>query len=254
MSFPTKSFHRQPLLLSLCLASSLLLPASGLNAQSSSSSSSNPDTAPDAAAPKEPPVKVAPRVAQPEAGGSAITLETSEPLFYLAVALNVCGYDSDLANSAPVRLKIRDEINAEVADSVEARTSRDALCGYVREHTLGDASLNLAQYISLALYLTPPPELTPTVSETELPPDSTQVVNILPLLRTFAEDVHLHALWIEHGATREHQMFWQIYETLERNTFSGTASPADPLTGTAPTGVSVTNSFTFFKLGYTWGN
>jgi len=138
------------------------------------------------------------RVAQPEAGGAAITLETSEPLFYIAVALNTCGYDADLAASSPVRLKIRDEINAELAASAEARTSRDALCTYVREHTLTDSSLNLAQYISLALYLSPPPELTPTVDETELPPDSTQVVNILPLLRTFAEIIHLNAIWVEH--------------------------------------------------------
>jgi hypothetical protein len=144
------------------------------------------------------PAKATPRVAQPEAGGSAITLETSEPLFYIAVALNTCGYDADLAASAPVRSKIREEINSEVAASAAARTSRDALCTYIRDHTLADSGLNLAQYISLALYLTPPPELTPIADETELPPDSTQVVNILPLLRTFAEDVHLKALWAEH--------------------------------------------------------
>jgi tetratricopeptide (TPR) repeat protein len=167
-------------------------------AQSSSSSSSS-EAPPDAAVSKEPvPTKAPPRIAQPEAGGSAITLETSEPLFYLAVALNTCGYDADLANSAPVRLKIRDEVNAEVAGSENARASRDALCAYVREHTLNDASLNLAQYISLALYLSPPPSLTPTVDETDLPPDSTQVVNILPLLRTFADDIHLHAIWVGH--------------------------------------------------------
>jgi hypothetical protein len=160
---------------------------------SSSSSSSTPDT-PSRDVPSQP----APRIAQPEAGGSAITLETSEPLFYIAVALNTCGYDSDLAASSSVRLKIREEINTEVATSAAARTSRDALCSYIREHTLTDGGLNLAQYISLALYLSPPPALTPTVDETELPPDSTQIVNILPLLRTFAEDVHLHAIWIEH--------------------------------------------------------
>jgi tetratricopeptide (TPR) repeat protein len=163
------------------------------NAQQPSSSSSSSDTLP-----KDAPSKPAPRVAQPEAGGSAITLETSEPLFYIAVALNTCGYDTDLANSSPVRAKIRDEINTQVAGSAAARTSRDALCSYVREHTLADGSLNLAQYISLALYLSPPPELTPTADETELPPDSTQVVNILPLLRTFAEDIHLNAIWVEH--------------------------------------------------------
>jgi hypothetical protein len=168
------------------------------DAQQSSSSSSSSDT-PSKDAPSKPP----PRVAQPEAGGSAITLETSEPLFYIAVALNTCGYDADLANSSPVRTRIREEINTQVAASAGARTSRDALCSYVREHTLADGSLNLAQYISLALYLSPPPELTPTADQTELPPDSTQVVNILPLLRTFAEDIHLNAIWVEHRAEYE---------------------------------------------------
>ena len=166
-------------------------------AQSDSSSSSSSST-PNATVSKDSKTAPAPRIAQPEAGGSAITLETNEPLFDLAVALNVCGYDADLATSSPVRLKVREEVNAELASSSTARDSRDALCGYIRDHTLADSALNLAQYVSLALYLTPPPELAPTVGETELPPDSTQVVNILPLLRTFGQDVHLHAIWIQH--------------------------------------------------------
>jgi hypothetical protein len=197
VSYLTKSsFHRHPALF-LCLAASVLLnalaiPASAQKPASSSSSSTPDDPAPDV--PRKPPA----RIAQPEAGGSAITLETSEPLFYIATALNVCGYDSDLAASSPVRQKIREEINTELATSAAARTSRDALCAYVRDHTLNDPGLNLAQYISLALYLSQPPELTPTVDETELPPDSTAVVNILPRLRTFAEDIHLNAIWVEH--------------------------------------------------------
>ncbi|WP_348267942.1 hypothetical protein P8936_01530 [Edaphobacter paludis] len=162
-------------------------------AQSSSSSSSS---TPDHAAQES--TSAPPRIAQPEAGGAAVTLETSEPLFDIAVGLNACGYDADLAASSPVRLAIRDEINAELSTSADARNSRDALCTYVREHTLNDSGLNLAQYISLSLYLSPPPELTPTVDQTQLPPDSTQVVNVLPLLRKFVTDVHLHAIWIEH--------------------------------------------------------
>jgi len=198
VSFLAKSSSLRNPSFFLCLAASILfntaaVPSNAQQPSSSSSSSSDPDAAPTKEAPKR-----AARVAQPEAGGSAITLETSEPLFYIAVALNTCGYDTDLAASSPVRSKIRAEINAEVAASSAARTSRDALCTYVRNHTLADSSLNLAQYISLALYLSPPPELTPTVDETELPPDSTQVVNILPLLRTFAEDIHLQAIWAEH--------------------------------------------------------
>ena len=149
-------------------------------------------------------MKSPPRIAQPEAGGSAVTLETNEPLFDLAAALNACGYDADLANSSPVRLKIREEIDSALASGpAETRDHRDLLCNYIREHTLSDPALNLARYVSLALYLNPPPQLTTTVEETELPPDSTQVVNILPLLRNFAEDVHLHALWAEHRADYE---------------------------------------------------
>jgi tetratricopeptide (TPR) repeat protein len=148
-------------------------------------------------------MKPAPRIAQPEAGGSAVTLETNEPLFDLAVALNACGYDAELANSSPVRQQIREEVNSALTTSAEARDHRDLLCNYIREHTVSDPALNLAQYISLALYLKPPPQLTLTVEETELPPDSTQVVNILPLLRNFSEDVQLHALWVEHRADYE---------------------------------------------------
>jgi tetratricopeptide (TPR) repeat protein len=208
----------------LCLAASLFLnglcvsaaaqssPQPGSNSQSSSSSSSS---APDASVTNVKPAP-RPRIAQVEAGGSAITLETSEPLFDLAVALNVCGYDADLAASSPVRQKVRDEINAELTTSAEARDSRDALCVYVRDHTLNDSGLNLAQYISLSLFLSPPPELTPTVDETELPPDSLQVVNILPLLRTFDTEVHLHAIWVEHRPEYE-DLVNRIHDPITRS-------------------------------------
>lgn len=198
----TKSLiHRPRQVLSFCAASALIFlsvsfPASAQQGSSSSSSSSSDTPTVDNTRP-------APRIAQPNAGGSAVTLETSEPLFYIGAALNACGYDDDLAASAPVRLKIRDEINAELASSQQARESRDALCAYVREHTLSDSALNLAQYVSLALYLSPPPELSPTVSQLDLPPDSTQVVNILPLLRAFGADAHLNALWVNHHADYE---------------------------------------------------
>jgi hypothetical protein len=203
VSLSTKSkYPRYTPLFCLCVTASLLLGCLSSAAQTqapSGSSSSSSSVSDNPAASKElPRSKPAPRIAQLEAGGSAITLETSEPLFYLAVGLNTCGYDADLTASSPVRQKIRDEVNAELTISAKARDSRDALCSYVREHTLNDSGLNLAQYISLALYLSPPPELTPTVSETELPPDSLQVVNILPLVRSFAEEIHLNALWVEH--------------------------------------------------------
>jgi hypothetical protein len=138
---------------------------------------------------------------QPEAGGAAITLETSEPLFYLATALNACGYDADLADSQPVRAEIRADVEAAVAESALTRQSRDKLCEYIEEHRLSDRARELAQYISLALYLTP--GLQPTAEETDMPPDALQVVNILPLLRDFAAKASLNAIRAKHRAEYE---------------------------------------------------
>ncbi len=196
------------------LATALLSPT--LPAQtpgSSSSSGSQPDSTLDnrqqITAPR-------PRVAQPEAGGAAVTLETSESLFDLAAALNACGYDSDLDSSAPVRKKVRDEINQPLASAPpEARDHRDALCTYIREHQQSDSGLNLAQYISLSLYLNPPPQLTPSVGENELPPDSTQIVNILPLLRNFADGINLHAIWLANRSEYE-ELVNQIHTPLTK--------------------------------------
>lgn len=136
-----------------------------------------------------------PRAPRTEAAGSGITLETSEPLFDLAVALNSCGYDADLAQSSPVRATVRAQVAAAVAASPEAGTAHASLCTYIHQHSLSDSGLNIAQYVSLALYTSP--TLSLTADETELPPDSTQVLNILPLLHNFSDAIHLHALWVE---------------------------------------------------------
>jgi tetratricopeptide (TPR) repeat protein len=178
------------LLTSLVLASA----AVGQAGSSSSSSSSNPD------APAIQSTSAPRRVALPNTGGSAITLDTSEPLFFLAASLNACGYDTDLVKSSPVRQRVRDEMNEALAADAAARDARDALCGYVREHQLSDPGQSLAQYVSLALYLGPPPALAPTVDEGDLPAEADQVVGVLPLLRSFVDAIHLNALWFEHRA------------------------------------------------------
>jgi tetratricopeptide (TPR) repeat protein len=139
-----------------------------------------------------------PQAAKIERGGAAVTLETNEPLFQLAAALNACGYDADLDKSAPVRAAVRADMNTALAASETARDSRDALCGYIAKHRQNDMGLDVGQYVSLALYLSPPPEMTPNVDLTQLPPQAAGVVEVLPLLRTFAEDVDLHYLWLKH--------------------------------------------------------
>ena len=181
------------------MAQSSSSPASGQVQSSSSSSSTTPEKqAADTVNPAN-----RPRAAQIERGGAAVTLEVSEPLFDLAAALNACGYDADLDKSAPVRAKVRAEMNTALAGSETARDSRDKMCAYINQHRLNDLGLDVGQYVSLALYLSPPPELTPNVDLTELPPQAAAVVNVLPLLRTFADEIQLHYIWLQHRAEYE---------------------------------------------------
>ncbi|NQZ02579.1 MAG: hypothetical protein HRT45_18110 [Bdellovibrionales bacterium] len=64
--------------------------------------------------------------------------------------------------------------------------------------------------------------------------------------------VHLGGRFI---LSREHQMFWRLSHSIERNLFSGQSNINDPrATPARVTGVEITNSFTIFSLGYTWGN
>jgi hypothetical protein len=114
----------------------------------------------------------------------------------MAAALNACGYDDGLEESAPVRKRVREEMNQALAKSENARNKRDHLCLYIAQHRMTGGALDIAQYISLALYLTPPPELETAVELTEMPPDSTQVVEIVPLLRDFVAAVDLHSIWL----------------------------------------------------------
>jgi tetratricopeptide (TPR) repeat protein len=183
----------------VALSLGLICPAALAQSQSSSSSSAPPGQQ----AVDNPNPTARPRAAQIEPGGAAVTLETSEPLFQMAAALNACGYDADLDHSAPVRAEVRADINTALQQSEDARKSRDALCDYIAGHRLTDSGLGIGQYVSLALYLSPAPELTPNVDETELPPQAAQVVNVLPLLRTFAEQVDLHYIWLHHHAEYE---------------------------------------------------
>src|SRR5271170_3541664 len=112
-------------------------------------------------APKIPPPPKPPALVDP--AGPAISLQTSEAVFDIAVALNACGYDNGLADSDPLREHIREQVNQATQQSADAREARFHLCEFINQHRLAEAGRDLAQYISLALYVTPPPELAPSV-------------------------------------------------------------------------------------------
>ena len=108
--------------------------------------------------------------------GPTVSLIPSEQVFLMAAALNACGYDEGLDESAPVRKRVREEMNQALAKSEDARAKRDKVCVYIAQHRMTGGVRDIAQYISLALYLTPPPQMETSADLTEMPPDSTQVV------------------------------------------------------------------------------
>ena len=179
----------RPLSLSAALICGLSLAGAPVfsHAQSSSSSQSS-SSGPQIQREK------APSLIDP--AGPTVSLISSEPVFIMASALNACGYDEGLDDSAPIRKKVRDEMNGALGMSEDARKKRDAVCLYIAQHRMTGSERDISQYISLALYLSPPPELETTVELTEMPPDATQVAEIVPLLRDFSASVDLHGIWL----------------------------------------------------------
>ena len=175
-----------------CLLAALTLPAA--HAQAPGSSSSAKPGKDQSSSSQMVQQEKAPSLIDP--AGPTISLVSSEPVFIMAAALNACGYDEGLEESAPVRKRVRDEMNHALARSEEARANRDRLCLYIAQHRMTGTEHDIAQYISLALYLTPPPEIETSADLAEMPPDSTQVVEIVPLLKDFVSAVDLHGIWL----------------------------------------------------------
>lgn len=124
-----------------------------------------------------------------------ITLETSETLFAVTAALNSCGFDMDLQPADAVRNRVRAQIAERLKSSMDALTAREQLCRYYRDKQLPDPSQNLSQYLSLAIYLSAPPEFATTVKEADLPADASNVLGFVPLLQRFYDLAGLNSIW-----------------------------------------------------------
>jgi hypothetical protein len=131
-------------------------------------------------------------------GGPQIALDTSETLFAVLTAINSCGYDQDLTASDPLRSNIRAEVQKNLKASDEAQAASTALCDYYQAHRGQDASRDLSQYVSLALYLQGPPHFLPKVKEDELPPDAEPIAGFAAALEHFYDKAGLHGIWERH--------------------------------------------------------
>ena len=178
---------------SVVFAIAALLLAQAAGAQASSGGAARPpqSSSSSSGAPQQ---EKAPSLIDP--AGPTISLISSEPVFDMAAALNACGYDEGLQDSAPIRQRVREEMNQALARSEDARAKRDKICLFIAQHRMTGSEKDISQYISLALYLSPPPELETTVDLPEMPPDSTQVAEIAPMLHDFVAALDLHGIWL----------------------------------------------------------
>lgn len=127
-------------------------------------------------------------------------LEVSETIFSVGAALNACGYDAGLDNSGPVRLAVRTDVIGATRRSPEAAQALHAICVFQQDHLPPDPSMDIAQYVSLALEMGEPPDFAPSIREADLPPDASRVLGLVPLLQKFYRAAGLHAIWQKHQA------------------------------------------------------
>ena len=134
---------------------------------------------------------------------SRITLDTSEAIFSTLTAMNACGFDTDLNYSDPIRAQVR----AAVEKNLEGGSvgARDAMCRYMRDKQMPDASRELAQYVSLAINLSDPP-FSLTTKEADLPPDALNLAGFIPLLQNFYNAAGLEKIWKGLHAAYEAQL------------------------------------------------
>ncbi len=157
----------------------------------STPASSAPARAPQGnAAPKTPAAQTS------QTAPNAVTLDTSETLFTVLASINHCGYDAELGESNPLRAQIREEMARNVKASAAAGEASQLLCQFYTDHPTGDNARTLAQYVSLALYLTPPPDLSVKGKETDLPPDASVISGIIPFMEKFYAEAGLHGIWM----------------------------------------------------------
>jgi hypothetical protein len=144
--------------------------------------------------------------ARQSTGESKIGLDTSEALFSTITAINICGFDYELAGSDPVRSRVRADVAQAIANSTDAAAARDELCRFYKDKQQPDAAHELAQYVSLALNMSEPPEFKIVGRESDLPPDAFNILGFRPLLQKFYDAANLHQIWLKYQPAYERQL------------------------------------------------
>lgn len=146
-------------------------------------------------------------------------LDNSETLFTVLTAVNACGYDQELSISDPVRSQVRSEVARAISSSADTAAVTEQMCKYYQEHQAADPSHELAQYVSLALYLDGPPNFAPKAKEAEMPPDVVRILGWGPMLSAFYEKAKLHEIWLRHHPQYQ-ELIERYHEPLAKMMFN----------------------------------
>jgi tetratricopeptide (TPR) repeat protein len=129
---------------------------------------------------------------------SKATLDSSEALFGLMAAVNNCGYNDEVAVSAPVRAEVRGEVDTALANNPKAAAAQKEVCDFYRDHQQGDTAQTVSGYLSLGILLNDPPKFSTKIPESDLPPDASFVLGIVSPLQRMYEEANLHRVWLKH--------------------------------------------------------
>ncbi|HLI30178.1 MAG TPA: tetratricopeptide repeat protein [Terriglobia bacterium] len=107
-------------------------------------------------------------------------------------ALNMAGYDSGLfvRTGDDTRQDVRDYL-AKQKIPVEAQLR----AFYAAHRNANDPGKDFAQYVSLALLLGNPPQFQFTIPAEDLPPDASDIRDLVPLVETFYQQAGLRSLY-----------------------------------------------------------
>ena len=144
-----------------------------------------------------------------------MVLEPNETLFSVLAVMNACGYNHELAASDALRTAIRSDLAKAVAESEAAAAAQRQTCQFYRDHQQVDQVRDLSQYLSLAMNLGGPPQFSPIVKESDLPPDAGYVLGLVPMLERYYADVGLGKIWERHRPAYEKHIE-QLHEPVSQ--------------------------------------
>jgi tetratricopeptide (TPR) repeat protein len=116
-------------------------------------------------------------------------LDASPTLFTVMAALNMAGYDADLAHSHPLRQIVRDQLARRDIPSLAK------IKDFVIHHHQSNDTAELSQYISLAATVGPAPDFNIKQRQVELPPDVVPIQEFAAMLPAFYKEADIPSLW-----------------------------------------------------------